>query len=149
MRFRVYNTQMDPVRSKKSEISADLPIANRTSYGMEKLKPFTENRPWGGFREFIENEKDTVKILFIKKGEAFSLQKHHYRDEFWRVLSGNPDVTIGDETIRAKVGDEFEIPPETKHQVSTSMDDVEILEISRGRFEESDIVRIEDKYGRI
>ena len=68
---------------------------------MEKLKPFTEERPWGGFREFVKNEATTVKILFIKKGEVFSLQKHHHRDEFWRVLSGEPEITIGDKTIKA------------------------------------------------
>ena len=115
---------------------------------MEKLKPFTEKRPWGWFRKFIENEKHSVKILFVKKGEVFCLQKHHYRDEFWRVLSGIPDITIGDEVVRAKVGDEFEIPPETKHQISASISDAEILEISRGKFDENDIIRIEDKYGR-
>ena len=115
---------------------------------MEKLKPFTEERPWGGFREFVKNEVTTVKILFIKKGEVFSLQKHHGRDEFWRVLSGDPDVTIGDKIVRAKTGDEFEVPPEVNHQVSASVNDVEVLEISRGKFDENDIVRIEDKYGR-
>jgi mannose-6-phosphate isomerase-like protein (cupin superfamily) len=116
---------------------------------MEMLKPFTENRPWGGFREFIKNEIDTVKILFIKKGEVFSLQKHNHRDEFWRVLIGDPDVTIGDETFKAKSGDEFEIPPETLHRISAPTNDVEVLEISRGKFDENDIVRTEDKYGRI
>ena len=115
---------------------------------MKELEPFTEKRPWGGFREFVENEKNTVKILFIKKGEAFSLQGHHYRSEFWRVLSGKPDITIGDKIVRAKVGDEFEIPPEMSHRISASINDVEVLEISRGKFDENDIERIEDKYGR-
>ena len=115
---------------------------------MEKLKPFTEKRPWGGFREFVENEKDTVKILFIKKGEVFSLQKHHYRNEFWRVLSGTPDITIGDKVVRAKAGDEFEIPQGVNHQISAPVNDVEVLEISRGKFAENDIERIKDKYGR-
>lgn len=116
---------------------------------MDKLKPFTEKRPWGGFREFVENEKDTVKILFIKKGEVFSLQNHEQRDEFWRVLSGNPDITIGDKTMRAKKSDEFDIQPKTEHRISALVDDVEVLEISRGDFDENDIVRIEDKYGRV
>lgn len=115
---------------------------------MDALKPLTEKRPWGGFREFIKNEKATVKVLFVKKGEIFSLQKHFYRNEFWRILVGNPDVTIGGKTTRAKAGDEFEIPPETEHRIQASSDDVEILEISRGKFDEADIVRIDDKYGR-
>ena len=115
---------------------------------MEELKPFTEERPWGGFREFTLNSPSTVKILFVKKGEAFSLQTHHKRIEFWRVLVGTPDITIGDKIITAKVGDEFEIHPETNHRISAANDDVEVLEIARGEFDESDITRLEDKYGR-
>ena len=117
---------------------------------MKELKPFTEERPWGGFREFVKNETDTVtvKILFVKKGEEFSLQEHHHRDEFWRVLVGDPDITIDDKVVRAKAGDEFEVPPETNHRISASVNDVEVLEISRGEFDENDIERIEDKYGR-
>lgn len=116
---------------------------------MEELKPFTEERPWGGFREFTLNATSTVKILFVKKGEEFSLQKHHHRSEFWRVLKGTADITIGDKIINAKPGDEFEIIPETNHRISASNEDVEVLEIARGNFDENDIVRIEDKYGRI
>src|SRR3989338_2065137 len=115
---------------------------------MEELKPFYVEKPWGGFREFTENEKGTVKILFIKKGEEFSLQKHNGRDEFLRVLSGNPDITIGSETLRAKKDDEFEIEPEVEHRIAAPEGDVEVLEISRGKFDETDIIRIKDKYGR-
>lgn len=115
---------------------------------MRELKPFTEERPWGGFREFVKNETATVKILFVKKGEVFSLQKHHYRNEFWRVLSGDPDITIESKTVRAKAGDEFEISPETSHRIKASVNNVEVLEISIGEFDENDIIRIEDKYGR-
>jgi mannose-6-phosphate isomerase len=116
---------------------------------MEKFDPFTEERPWGGFREFTENDKGTVKIIFVRKGEAFSLQKHENRHEFWRVLSGNPDITIGSKTTRAKKGDEFDIQPKIDHRISASIDDTEILEISRGQFAEDDIIRIKDKYGRV
>lgn len=115
---------------------------------MEELKPFTEKRPWGGFWEFAKNETVTVKILFVKKGEIFSLQRHNYRSEFWRILVGNPEVAIGGKVVKAKVGDEFEIPLKTNHRIEARVDDVEVLEISRGEFDENDIARIEDKYGR-
>lgn len=115
---------------------------------MKELKPFTENRPWGWFREFIKNEPNTVKVLFVKKGEAFSLQKHSRRDEFWRVLKGSPDITVGDQVIKTRPGDEFEITRGTNHRIFAAGDDVEVLEISRGEFSEDDIIRIEDKYGR-
>lgn len=115
---------------------------------MEELKPTTEERPWGWFRVLAKSEKVTVKILFVKKGEVFSFQKHQHRSEFWRILSGEPSVTIGDKDVKAKIGDEFDVPMETEHRIEAQNNDVEVLEISRGEFNENDIVRIEDKYGR-
>lgn len=115
---------------------------------MEEHKLFTEERPWGWFREFVKNETVTIKILFIKMGECFSLQKHENRNEFWRILVGEPDITIDGKTVRAKPGDEFEILTKEEHRIQASTNDVEVLEISRGKFDETDIVRIEDKYGR-
>ncbi len=114
---------------------------------MEKL-PFTEEKPWGWFRTFALNEVSTVKLLFIKKGEVFSLQKHQNRDEFWRVLVGNPEIVIGERTISAKPADEFVIDREVEHRIHAPTNDVEVLEISRGEFDENDNERIEDKYGR-
>src|SRR3989338_6127755 len=102
------------------------------------MQPITVEKPWGEFREFAINEPATVKILSVNKGQEFSLQKHEHRGEFWRVLSGHPDVVIGDKMYKGKTGDEF----------TAQEDDVEILEISRGEFDEDDIVRLEDKYGR-
>ncbi|MDP9249711.1 MAG: phosphomannose isomerase type II C-terminal cupin domain [bacterium] len=115
---------------------------------MQEFKPFTEERPWGDFRQFTHNNLSTVKILFIKKGDAFSLQYHNLRTEFWRILSGNPEVTVGGKTIKAKQGDEFAVPQKTPHRIHAIDSDTQILEISSGNFDEGDIVRLEDKYGR-
>ena len=115
---------------------------------MSDFKSFTEERPWGSFTQFTHNSPSTVKIIFVKKGEAFSLQYHNDRNEFWRILSGTPEITIGESIINAKKGDEFEIPPKTNHRVHSVDTDTEFLEISYGNFNEGDIVRIEDKYGR-
>ena len=108
----------------------------------------TDNRPWGSFIRFTHNEPSTVKLLYVKAGEAFSLQYHEHRQEFWRVISGSPDVTVGTEIHHAKPGEEFTIPPQTLHRVSAVVDDVVILEIATGMFDEDDIVRVEDKYNR-
>jgi mannose-6-phosphate isomerase-like protein (cupin superfamily) len=115
---------------------------------MEEFKPFTEERPWGNFRQFTHNSLSTVKIILVRKGEAFSLQYHNSRTEFWKILSGNPEVTVGDKTVIAKQGDEFEIPPKTNHRIRATDSDSQILEIAAGNFDENDIVRLEDKYGR-
>lgn len=117
---------------------------------MQEFKPFTDKRPWGEFRQLTHNTLSTVKILIVKAGEAFSLQYHNKRSEFWKILSGSPEIIIGDVVVNGKVGDEFEIPVKTNHRVHSAVDaDTQILEIAYGDFDENDIVRIEDKYGRI
>lgn len=115
---------------------------------MAELKIYKEERPWGGFERFTQNSLSTVKIILVKSGEAFSLQYHNKRTEFWKIISGTPEITIGESIIHAKKGDEFEISPKKKHRVRSGDTDTEFLEISVGEFNENDIIRLEDKYGR-
>jgi mannose-1-phosphate guanylyltransferase len=77
-----------------------------------------------------------------------SLQYHNYRKEFWRVIRGPVMVQIGDQTFRAKEGETFEIPAGAVHRLSALERDSTVLEISYGRFDEQDIVRVEDDFGR-
>ncbi len=113
------------------------------------MKSNTHIRPWGSFIEFTKNNPSTVKILVVNKGEEFSLQFHKNRKEFWRVLSGTPTIFIGDRKLVANKGDEFIVDKGEKHRIRAKDNEVQILEISFGEFDENDIVRIEDKYGRI
>ncbi len=110
---------------------------------------YTEKRPWGSFKRFTDNEKSTVKIIFVNPNEQLSLQYHHHRKEFWRVIAGNPQIQIGEEKIQAKIGDEFVISEKTNHRIIGGNEKTEILEISFGEFDENDIVRLEDQYGRL
>jgi len=109
----------------------------------------TTPKPWGSFTRFTHNEISTVKFLNVTAGEELSLQRHHKREEFWKVVSGHPKIVIGDEENIGNPGDEFTIPIETKHRIGAPTDDVVILEISLGDFDEEDIVRLEDKYNRV
>ena len=113
------------------------------------MDPITTKRPWGSFTRLTNNEPSTVKILHINKGEEFSLQYHTKRQEFWKIIKGNPEIVVGEETKLAKEGEEFVIEPHKNHRISAPKDDVTVLEISKGQFDEDDIVRIEDKYGRV
>lgn len=112
------------------------------------MNSVTTKRPWGSFTRFTNNESSTVKILHINKGEEFSLQYHTHREEFWKVLKGSPEITIGDNVFNPTEGEEFTVGVGVTHRVSAPREDVTILEISKGEFDESDIVRIEDKYNR-
>lgn len=116
---------------------------------MEGLSNYEkEVRPWGEFERFTLDEKTTVKLITVKAGEAFSLQTHEHRDEFWRVLSGSGIVRVGDTDTEAKVGDTFFSLRGTKHRVTGGPSGISFLEIAFGDFDENDIKRIEDKYGR-
>jgi len=112
------------------------------------MEKYVEKRPWGSFEQFTHNELSTVKILNVGPDQELSLQYHNHRDEFWRVVSGMAKIVIGEETHNAKAGNEFFIPKKTKHRIMTENSPVQILEISFGRFDENDIVRLEDRYKR-
>jgi mannose-6-phosphate isomerase-like protein (cupin superfamily) len=116
--------------------------------GHEKLPGYArDERPWGHFERFTQNEPSTVKIICVKAGEEFSLQTHAKRDEFWRILSGSGMVIVGSESHTANTGDEFYISRGTAHRAHADSE-LWFLEIALGEFDEDDIVRLEDKYGR-
>lgn len=108
-----------------------------------------DKRPWGGEEILTMNEKTTVKILTVNPGQRCSLQYHKHRKEFWEVIEGELTLEIGDKKIDAKVGDKFEVEPLTKHRLGGKDKQARILEISFGKFDEKDITRLEDDYGRI
>ena len=112
------------------------------------MKKLTIKKPWGQFEQFTHNETTTVKIIFVNKKEAFSLQYHNNRTEFWHILLGHPIVIIGEKTLLANPGDEFIIKNNQLHRLEAQNDDVQVLEITYGDFDEDDIIRTEDKYGR-
>lgn len=114
----------------------------------EQNKSYVEQRPWGSFEKFADNEVVTVKFLNVNAGAQLSLQLHHKRQEYWRVVSGNPLITIGEETFVASPGEEYFIDVETKHRLAGGETGAVILEIMRGEYDEDDIVRFEDEYGR-
>ena len=112
------------------------------------MKTLIVKKPWGQFEQFTHNEATTVKILSVNPGGSLSLQKHDHRSEFWRVLSGHPIITIGEKVVTANPGDEFMIEKLQSHRLAAKDDAIQILEIAYGNFDEEDITRLEDNYGR-
>ncbi len=107
-----------------------------------------DERPWGNFERFTLNEPSTVKIITMKPGEAFSLQQHAHRDEEWRILAGSGVVTVGETKKEVFPGQTFFVARGVNHRVEGGPHGIQFLEISLGEFDESDITRIEDRYGR-
>jgi mannose-6-phosphate isomerase-like protein (cupin superfamily) len=105
-------------------------------------------RPWGSYRTLGQWSKITVKVLKINPNSRISLQKHEHRDEEWTCLSGRAHVTVGKRSFTMNVGDKTLIPRKKLHRVS-SLGGAEILEVTYGEFDENDIVRVKDDYGRV
>ena len=112
------------------------------------MEVYSEKRPWGSFEKFNENERCTVKLLYIKPGYRLSLQYHNKRREFWKIVKGSATVEVQNERSSLNEGDTTIIPSGAKHRIQASNSGCIVLEISYGSFDENDIVRIEDDYDR-
>lgn len=107
----------------------------------------TEQRPWGSFELFTLDEKSTVKLVNVNSGKRLSLQYHSKRSEFWKVVVGKIEVTLNSAKIILKKGETITIPVGAIHRITGIADSI-ILEISFGEFNEKDIVRLDDDFGR-
>jgi len=90
-----------------------------------------------------------VKIITVKPGESLSLQYHTKREEYWHVLSGYGIAEIGKEKIPLEANTTCSVPMQVHHRVTGGKTDLVFIELSFGEFDENDIVRLEDKYGRV
>ncbi len=106
-----------------------------------------ESRPWGDFLTLAFNEKCTVKVLNLKPQEELSLQLHKNREEKWYFLD-KATVQLGKKKKKVKEGSIVKIPKEKPHRIIAGKNKVRVLEVSFGKFNEKDEVRLEDKYGR-
>jgi len=105
-------------------------------------------RPWGSFKQFAHNEEVTVSLMTVKAGQRLSLQSHTGRAELWIALDDYAVVQVGENIFHAKKGDEFWIPPNTKHRLSGGNQSSQVLEVAFGNWQQADITRYEDDYQR-
>jgi mannose-6-phosphate isomerase-like protein (cupin superfamily) len=114
------------------------------------FEPRRVEKPWGW--ELIWAEADTYvgKLLYVRAGQALSLQYHREKDESWLVREGRAALELGElggelETVEITAGDAFRYRPGTVHRV-TALEDTLIIEVSTRHLD--DVVRLEDRYGR-
>ncbi len=113
---------------------------------LEKI--FTIKRPWGKFEQFTHNEQTTVKILTIEKGQRISKQRHKNREELWIALDDGLIAEIDEKLTELKKGNKILVPKGSIHRI-TAKETARFLEISYGEFDELDIERLSDEYGRV
>jgi mannose-6-phosphate isomerase-like protein (cupin superfamily) len=112
--------------------------------------PKRVDKPWGYELIWAHTDRYVGKILHICRGESLSYQYHEVKDETVYLLNGLLDLEIGDEksrqTHRLKPGDCYRIRPGTRHRMA-AVEDCDVLESSTPELD--DVVRLEDRYGRI
>ncbi len=108
-------------------------------------------RPWGHYDSIDMGDRYQVKRITVKPGAKLSVQKHHHRAEHWVVVRGSAKVTRGDETILLTENQSTYIPLGEIHALENpGKIPLELIEVQSGSYlGEDDIVRFEDKYGRV
>ena len=108
-------------------------------------------RPWGSYESLSCRPGYQVKHIVVNAGAVLSLQLHHKRAEHWIALRGVARVTCDDKEFELQPGESTCIPIGSKHRLTNNSDEaIEIIEVQIGEYlGEDDIVRFEDRYGRV
>jgi len=111
----------------------------------------TVHRPWGTYTVLDEGAGFKIKRITVKPGASLSLQMHHRRSEHWVVVSGEAEVVNGEDALSVKANQSTYIPAGHKHRLSNpGQNTLVIIEVQTGVYlGEDDIVRFEDRYGRV
>jgi mannose-6-phosphate isomerase len=108
------------------------------------------NRPWGNFRVIESRSIFQIKELTVFPNSRLSLQSHKFRAEHWFVIQGCARVEVDGKVSDLSPGESIQIPIQSQHRV-TAIGEAPLvfIEIQTGEsFDEDDIVRFEDDYGR-
>lgn len=109
------------------------------------------HRPWGTYTVLEEGEGFKLKRIVVKPGASLSLQMHHHRSEHWVVVSGTAKVINGEHELLVRRNESTYIPAGTAHRLTNpGVVDCVMIEVQTGDYlGEDDIVRLEDRYGRV
>ena len=123
---------------------------DRRIEGRMQTQPRSE-RPWGYYEVLLEDAEHKVKRIVVYPGSRLSLQRHRHRDEHWLIVSGEGVFTLNTDEVNLVRGQSIDIPKGALHRVrNTGETDLVIVEVQTGDyFDEDDIERVEDDYGRV
>jgi mannose-1-phosphate guanylyltransferase len=137
---------IDKVQDIK-KIVAQIKKSGRTQHYQHRMV----YRPWGIYDSIDNGERYQVKRITVKPGAKLSVQMHHHRAVHWIVVSGTAKVTNGEKTFLVTENESTYIPIGQVHALENpGVLPLEMIEVQSGSYlGEDDIVRFEDKYGRV
>jgi mannose-6-phosphate isomerase-like protein (cupin superfamily) len=112
--------------------------------------PYRVEKPWGYELIWARTDRYVGKILHIEPGHCLSLQYHNRKDETLYVLRGEIIFRVKEgevlREIRMGEGDGYHVAPLTVHQME-AVTPADLLEASTPELD--DVVRLQDRYGRV
>ncbi|MDC1074683.1 mannose-1-phosphate guanylyltransferase/mannose-6-phosphate isomerase [Gammaproteobacteria bacterium] len=120
---------------------------NRTEWDLNR----EVYRPWGKYDSIANHNRYQVKKLTVNPGAKLSVQMHYHRSEHWVVVAGLARVHYSEESFEIGVNESTYHGKEVVHALENPGDiPLELIEVQVGDYlGEDDIVRFEDKYGRL
>jgi len=108
-------------------------------------------KPWGEELLFARTARYAGKILRIRAGESLSLQYHVHKEETLYLYEGSLRLQLPEDADpraerRLEPGDSAHLPAGTRHRMIAITDCI-VFEVSTPELE--DVVRLEDRYGRV
>ena len=118
-------------------------------------------KPWGYELVFAHTDRYVGKILHVNPGEALSLQYHERKDETLYLAAGAVELQVeeggqdgepqgnGGRLVSRwlQLGEAYHIPSWTRHRMVAGPEGCDLVEVSTPELE--DVVRLEDRYGRV
>ena len=113
-------------------------------------------KPWGYELVFAHTDRYVGKILHVNPGEALSLQYHERKDETLYLAAGAVELQVEENGTGAdgglvsrwlQLGEAYHIPTLTRHRMVAGPDGCDLVEVSTPELD--DVVRLEDRYGRV
>jgi len=108
-------------------------------------------RPWGSYTVLEERANFKIKRIVVNSGAKLSMQMHQHRSEHWVVVSGTASIINNDIEYTLQENQSTYIPKTHLHRLANNgSEPLSIIEVQCGEYVgEDDIVRFDDKYGRL
>ena len=108
-------------------------------------------RPWGSYTVLEERANFKIKRIVVNPGAKLSMQMHKHRSEHWVVVSGTATIINNEIEYSLQENQSTYIPKTHLHRLANnSSEPLSIIEVQCGEYVgEDDIVRFDDKYGRL
>ncbi len=109
-----------------------------------------DERPWGSYTVLEDAADHKVKRIEVLPGKRLSYQKHNKRSEHWFVVQGSGLVTLDGVDVAVQAGQAIDIPLGAAHRIANVGEELFVfIEVQHGEsFDDDDIVRLEDDFGR-